>query len=53
MPPTIVYGDRVSYHLRKDNRSPRPSLNDALFAALIHRFDLLEQTGLDIRPLFE
>ena len=53
VPAAIVYGDRVSHHLRKDNRSPRPGLDDALFAALIHRLDLFQQTGLNVRPFFK
>src|SRR5579884_399543 len=43
----VVHADRVSDHRRDDRRGAAPRLDDALFAALVHRFDFLNQMVRD------
>lgn len=40
---SVVYGDRVAYHLRHDCRGSRPSFNQLLFAFIVQGFYFAEQ----------
>jgi hypothetical protein len=51
--PAVVYRERMPHHLGDDGRTARPGLHDLLFAAAIHRLDLLEERRIDERTFFE
>src|SRR5215471_12437843 len=47
---SVVYGDRVSHHVRYYRRAPRPGLVDAFLIRLIHSGDRLLQVNVQERP---
>jgi hypothetical protein len=51
--PAIMYRDRVSNHLRKDDAGPAPRSDDFLFAPLVHGLNPQEQLGLNVRAFFK
>src|SRR5207342_1043079 len=47
----VVHRDRVAHELGEDRRCPRPGLEHALLARLVHLLDPLHQAGLHEGPL--
>jgi hypothetical protein len=53
MASTIVYGEGMSNHLRKDGGGSRPSAEDTLFAFAIHIFNLAQELAIYIWTFFQ
>ena len=49
---SVVYGDRVTDHLREYRRTSRPRFEDGFFVLGVQRFDSFKQLGLDVRSFF-
>src|SRR5262249_2555718 len=50
---TVVHRDRVTHHVGRDRRSPRPRLDNSAFAGRVHLVDLLLQVVVDERSLLQ
>src|SRR5258706_8730112 len=48
----VVHSDRVTDHLRRDGRTPRPGAQHLLLVACVHAFDLGGQVRVHERPFF-
>ena len=46
---SVVNGNRMTYEIRRNHRSARPSLDHVLLTAFIHSDDFLLEADFDIR----
>ena len=50
---TVVNGERMTYELGWNRRSPRPGPDDLLLARFLHLVDREEELGVDERALLQ